>query len=57
MRRFVESIRSLCELIAVLWRGPYWWSAPLVVVLIPTAVLFAVLKIAPIVAPFVYALF
>jgi hypothetical protein len=55
--RFVESCRSAKALIVALWRGPFWWLAPMVVLLLPAALLFAVLKAAPIVAPFVYALF
>jgi hypothetical protein len=45
------------ELLLALWRGPYWWLAPLLVLLLPAAVVFVVLQAAPIVAPFVYTVF
>jgi len=55
--RFLVALRSAGGLVIALWNGPYWWSAPLVVLLLPTALLFALLHAVPIVAPFVYALF
>ena len=55
--RVLVGLQSAGGLVVALWRGPYWWLAPLVVVLLPTALLFAVLHAVPIVAPFVYALF
>jgi hypothetical protein len=57
MRRLIEGCRSAGALVAAFWRGPYWWLAPLIVVLLPAAVLFVLLKTVPVMAPFVYALF
>lgn len=45
------------ELLRALWRGPFWWLAPLIVLLLPAAIVFVVLQAAPIVAPFVYTVF
>jgi len=45
------------ELIVGLWRGPYWWLVPILVLLLPAAIVFVVLQAAPVVAPFVYTVF
>jgi hypothetical protein len=45
------------DLIVGIWRSPFWWLAPLVVVLLPLAVVFALVQAVPFVAPFVYAMF
>lgn len=42
------------ELLKGLWNGPYWWLVPVVVLLLPAAVLFVFLQAVPLVAPFVY---
>jgi hypothetical protein len=52
-----DGIGTACELVRALWYGPYWWLAPFVVLLLPTAVVFILLKTIPLVAPFVYTLF
>jgi len=56
-----QKIRSGCstarELIAALWSGPYWWLVPIMLLLLPAAIIFVVLQAAPIVAPFVYTVF
>jgi hypothetical protein len=61
MQRLVSKIRArvraALELIRECWRGPYWWLVPIVLVLLPTAVVFACLHAAPLVAPFVYTVF
>jgi hypothetical protein len=45
------------ELIRGLWRGPYWWLVPVLLLLLPAAVLFVFLQAVPFVAPFVYTVF
>ena len=45
------------ELLRGLWGGPYWWTVPLVVLLLPAAVVFVFLQAMPAVAPFVYSVF
>ena len=45
------------ELLGSLWHGPYWWLVPLVILLLPAALLFILLQAAPLVAPFVYTVF
>ena len=52
-----DGARTVFELLGGLWRGPRWWLAPLVFLLLPTAILFICLKAVPLVAPFVYTLF
>ena len=51
-------LRSGCspsvELLKGLWNGPYWWLVPVVVLLLPAALLFIFLNTVPVVAPFVY---
>lgn len=51
--RFSTSV----ELLAALWKGPYWWLVPLVIVLLMMSILFVFLQAAPLVAPFVYTVF
>lgn len=57
----LQKLRSGCstarELIVGLWRGPYWWLVPILVLLLPAAIVFVVLQAAPVVAPFVYTVF
>lgn len=59
--RILRQLRTGCataiELLRGLWGGPFWWLVPLIVVLLPAAVLFVVLQSVPVVAPFVYTVF
>jgi len=61
MERFFGSARARCatavELIRTLWGGPFWWLVPLVLFLLPAALIFVFLQAAPLVAPFVYTVF
>jgi len=61
MRRFLVSTRTRIstsiELLRALWDGPYWWLVPVVLLLLPAAVIFIFLQAAPLVAPFVYTVF
>ena len=52
-----DGVGTAVELLRALWRGPYWWLAPFVLLLLPTAIVFICLKAVPLVAPFVYTLF
>lgn len=45
------------ELIRSFWNGPYWWLVPVVLLLLPAAVIFVFLQAYPVVAPFVYTVF
>jgi len=56
-RRIRVGFNTAFELLRALWKGPYWWLVPVVVVLLPAALLFVVLQAVPVVAPFVYTLF
>jgi hypothetical protein len=56
-RRLKGGFATSTELMASLWRGPYWWLVPVVAVLLPAALIFVALQAMPIVAPFVYTLF
>jgi hypothetical protein len=40
-----------------MWRGPYWWLVPVVLILLPSALIFVFLQAVPLVAPFVYTVF
>jgi hypothetical protein len=40
-----------------MWRGPYWWLVPLILFLLPAALIFVVLQAVPLAAPFVYTIF
>ena len=44
-------------MIVGLWDVPYWWLVPVVLLLLPAALIFIFLQAAPLVAPFVYAVF
>ena len=52
-----SGVATSVELLVALWKGPYWWLAPVIVLLLPAAIVFVVLQAAPIVAPFVYTVF
>ena len=45
------------ELVRSMWHGPFWWLVPVVLVLLPAALVFAFLQAVPLVAPFVYIVF
>lgn len=61
LRRVVTSVKTgtgtATELIKGLWQGPFWWLVPIVLLLLPAAVLFVFLQAVPFVAPFVYTVF
>jgi len=61
MRRFFRKIgigmATAVELIRAMSRGPYWWLVPIVLFLLPVALLFVLLQTVPLVAPFVYTVF
>jgi len=59
--RYLRSIRigfsTAVDLIRGLYNGPYWWLAPVVLLLLPAAIIFIFLQAVPYVAPFVYTIF
>ncbi len=59
--RLLTSIKSgsstSVELIRSLWRGPLWFLVPLIVLLLPAALVLVFLQAVPVVAPFVYTVF
>ncbi|MEM1448056.1 MAG: hypothetical protein AAGI22_03040 [Planctomycetota bacterium] len=61
MKQFVRSVSSgtatVLELLRAVWRGPYWYVVPLVVLMLPAAVVLVFLQAVPVVAPFVYTVF
>ncbi len=57
LRQLKIGCATSVEFLRGLWRGPFWWMVPLIVVLLPAAILFVALQAAPIVAPFVYTVF
>ena len=50
-------ITTAWELIVNVWRGPNWWLVPVVLILLPMALIFVFLNSVPLVAPFVYTAF
>ena len=57
LSRLRSGFATIGELISGFWSGPYWWTVPLVVLLLPAAALFVFLQTFPTVAPFVYSVF
>ena len=61
MKRLLLNIRvgfsTSVELLRSMWKGRYWWLVPVVLLLLPAAVLFVFLQAVPVVAPFVYTVF
>ena len=60
-RRVYSSMKlgtsTAAELIRGLWQGPFWWLVPVILLLLPAAILFVFLQAVPFVAPFVYTVF
>lgn len=61
MTQLLASIKSgsatSIELVRSLWAGPLWFLVPLIVLLLPAALVFVFLQAVPVVAPFVYTVF
>ena len=61
MKRLLVHIRiginTSVELLRSMWNGRYWWLVPVVLLLLPAAVLFVFFQAVPMVAPFVYTVF
>ena len=59
--RLLRKIKGGCgtswELIVSIWNGPNWWLVPVILILLPAAVVLVFLQTVPIVAPFVYTVF
>ena len=57
LKNLRSSFATTRELMAGLWRGPYWWLVPVIMLLMPAALFFVFLQAYPLVAPFVYTVF
>ena len=57
LRSFKSGFSTAVDLIRGLYNGPYWWLAPVVLLLLPAAIIFIFLQAVPYVAPFVYTIF
>jgi hypothetical protein len=61
MKRFLGRVRTgistAIELLRSMWHGRFWWLVPVIVFLLPIAVLFLFLQAVPYMAPFVYTVF
>jgi hypothetical protein len=55
--RVGDRTRTVVEFLAAVWRGPNWWLVPVMIFLLPLAVIFMLLQAMPLVAPFVYVVF
>jgi hypothetical protein len=56
-QRICTAFSTVAELMGGLWRGPYWWLVPLVLLILPSALILVFVQAYPVIAPFVYALF
>jgi uncharacterized protein DUF5989 len=57
IRKLSTGFTTVAELLRAMSRGRFWWLVPLIVFLLPVAVLFLFLQAMPIIAPFVYVVF
>lgn len=57
VRRTRTGARTLVDLLVSVWRGPNWWLVPVVLLLIPVALVLVFLQTVPLVAPFTYTVF
>ena len=57
IKRVWSGLKTVGELIRAMWNGRYWWLVPLILFLLPAALVFVVLQAAPLAAPFVYTFF
>ena len=57
LRSLRLGLSTSADLLRGLWSGPYWWLAPIILFLLPAAVVFVFLQAVPYVAPFVYTVF
>ncbi len=48
--------RTAWELVVSIWRGPNWWLVPVVLLLLPVAVILVLVETVPIVGSFVYTI-
>ncbi len=55
--RIKNGASTVGELLSNLWRGPFWWTVPLIVLLVPAAIFFVLLQAVPLVSPFIYTIF
>ena len=56
LNKLVWGVRTAGELIVSIWRGPHWWLVPVVLLLLPVAVLLVLVETVPIVGSFVYTI-
>ena len=57
LRKIQSGVGTAIELIRSLWQGPYWWLVPVLLLILPAAIVFVILQSVPLVAPFVYTVF
>ncbi len=55
--RVTTGTKTFIELLRSVWRGPFWWAVPLIVLLLPLTIVFVILHAIPLVSPFVYTVF
>ena len=56
LNKLIWGVRTAGELVVSIWRGPHWWVVPVVLLLLPVAVILVVVETAPIVGFFVYTI-
>ncbi len=61
MRRYLKLVGvgfgTAAELVRSVWQGPRWWLVPVILILLPLALLLIFVQAFPLVSPFVYAVF
>jgi hypothetical protein len=57
LRNLTTGFSTIAELLRGIWQGPFWWTAPLALLLLPAALLLVFIQMVPVVTPFVYSLF
>ncbi len=57
LRRAGVGLQTWIELLRSVWRGPRWWLVPVLLILLPLALILVFLQMFPAVSPFVYAVF
>lgn len=56
LRKLAWGARTAGELVVSIWRGPHWWVVPVVLMLLPVAVILVLVETVPIVGSFIYTI-
>ena len=56
LTKLAWGVRTAGELVVSIWRGPHWWVVPVVLLLLPVAVILVLVETVPIVGSFIYTI-